>query len=99
MHLLGYFITHDPNDFRWQDRYVQFTDSAKMHLEEFGLNALEIIDMLRDPVDCPTRRKFRKTDKEICNRKNKRIFRIILFEDFCYDVGETCWCVKHVEPT
>ncbi|MDY6966592.1 MAG: hypothetical protein SVM80_11630 [Halobacteriota archaeon] len=93
------FIAYNPDDFRWNDRYVQFTDSAKFHLEEFGLDVIEIINMLHDPVPCPKHRKFRKTDIEICSRKNRQIFRIILFEDYCYDVQETCWCIKHVEPT
>lgn len=97
--ILNDFTIYNYNDFRWNGRYIQFTDSAKLHLDEFGLDAHEIIDMLHDPVDCPEHRKFRRTDIEICSRKKRRIFRIILFEDFCYDVKEICWCVKHVEPT
>lgn len=93
------FATYNLDAFRWRDRYVQFTDSAKLHLEEFELDALEIIDMLHDPVNCPKYKKFRRTDIEICSRKDRRTFRIILFEDDCFDAGETCWCVKHVEPT
>ena len=96
---LNGFTIYNPSDFRWNDRYIQFTDSAKLHLYEFGLDALEIIDMLHNPVNCPKHRKHRRKDIEICSRKNRRIFRIILFEDYCYDVKETCWCVKHVEPT
>jgi len=93
------YTIYNSDDFRWNDRYIQFTDSAKLHLEEFGLDAIEIIDMLHNSFPCPKNRKFRRTDIEICSRKNKRIFRIILFEDYCYDVREICWCVKHVEPT
>lgn len=99
VHFLDGFTIYNPNDFRWNDRYIQFTDSAKLHLDEFGLDAREIIDMLHNPVNCPKHRKHRRTDIEICSRKNRRIFRIILFEDYCYDVKEICWCVKHVEPT
>lgn len=96
---LNVFTIYNPNDFRWNERYVQFSDSAIFHLDEFGLDAFEIIDMLHNPVDCPKNKKFRRTNIEICSKKNKQIFRIILFEDYCYDVKEICWCVKHVEPT
>lgn len=96
--LMGFTI-YNPEYYRWNDRYVQFSYSAELHLEEFGLDAHEIIDMLHNPVNCPKHRKFRRTDIEICSNKNKRIFRIILFEDYCFDVREMCWCVKHVEPT
>ncbi len=39
------FTIYSPDDFRWNERYVQFSDSAKLHLEEFGLDVHEIIDM------------------------------------------------------
>lgn len=93
------FTTYNPEDFRWRERYVQFTDSAKLHLDEFNLNAYEIIDMLHNTIPCPKSRRFKKTDIEICSKKNRQIFRITLFEDFCFDVDEICWCVKHVKPT
>jgi len=96
---LNGFTIYNPIDFRWKDRYVQFSDHAKLHLEEFRLDALEIIEMLHHPVKCPDLKKFRKKDIEICSNKNKRIFRIILFEDYCYDAREICWCVKNVKPT
>jgi len=95
---LGNITAYDPNDFRWRDRFVQFTNHAKLHLEEFGLDVHEIIDMLHDPVDCPKKRKFHRTDIEICSRKNRRIFRIILSKDDCYNVGECCWVVRNVKP-
>ena len=96
---LNYSTFYNADDFRWNGKYVQFSYSAKLHLDEFRLSPLEIIDMLHDSVNCPNNRKFRKTDFEICSKKNRRIFRIILFEDYCYDVKAACWCVKHVEPT
>ncbi len=96
---LNGFSIYNHNYFRWNDRYVQFSYSAKLHLEEFGLDAFEIIDMLNNPVNCPEYKKFRRTDIEICSKKNKKIFRIILFEEYCLDVREICWCVSHVKPT
>ena len=96
---MNVFTIYNPEDFHWNDKYVQFSDSAKFHLEEFGLDALEIMDMLRDPINCPKSNKFRRKDIEICSKKNKRIFRITLFEDYCFDVKDFCWCIKHVKPT
>lgn len=93
------FNAYSYGDFRWNGKYVAFSDSAKFHLEEYKLDAIEIIDMLHDDVPCPTTRRFRKTDIEICSKKNRQIFRITLFKDYCWDVGESCWCVKHVKPT
>lgn len=84
--------------FKWDEVPVQFTSHAKMHLNEFKLDAIEIIDMLRHQVECPEMRRHRRTETEVCSNKNGQIFRIILFEDYCFDVGQDCWCVKNVKP-
>jgi hypothetical protein len=92
------FPIHTLNNFNWRGKYVAFTYSARLHLEEFQINAIELIDMLHNPVPCPKNRIFRKKDIEICSMKKGRIFRIILFEDYCIDVQADCWVVKHVKP-
>lgn len=86
-------------NYRWGGKYVSFSSHAKMHLEEFDLDVLEVIDMLHDTVPCPGKRGFKRSEKEICSKKHGEIFRIILFEDYCYDVQEDCWVVKNVKPT
>lgn len=93
------FTGYSYNDFQWEGRYVSFSSHAKMHLSEFKLDALEVIDMLNDPVPCPDSRRFRRQDVEICSRKHRKTFRIILADAFCDDVGEPCWCVENVKPT
>ena len=95
---LAKYPLYTPNNFNWRGKYVAFTYSAKLHLEEFQIDALELIDMLHNPVPCPKSRVFRKKDIEICSTKKGRIFRIILFEDYCIDVQADCWVVKHVKP-
>ncbi len=87
------------HDFRWEGKYVAFTDHAKIECRLFKIDAYEVIEMLRDSFECPEKKKHNKKEKEICSKKNRKIFRIILFEDHCSDVGEDCWCVKHVKPT
>ena len=93
------FPMHPPNNFYWKGKYVAFTYSARLHLEEFQIDALEVIDMLHNPIPCPKSNIFRKNDIEICSMKKGKIFRIILFEDYCIDVHADCWVVKHVKPT
>lgn len=84
--------------FKWDGVPVQFTTHAKMHLDEFKLDAIEIIDMLRYQVKCPKMSRHKKSEKEVCSNKNGQVFRIILFETYCFDVGQDCWCVKNVKP-
>ena len=91
-------VIYNRENFLWNNRVVGFTDSAKNHLEEFKLDVYEIIDMLRHSFDCPEQRRHRRTEIEKCSNKRGKIFRIILFDDFCYVYNEECWCVKHVEP-
>ena len=92
------FPIYNRDSFIWNERVVAFTDHAKNHIWEFDLDVYEIIDMLRNSFDCPKRRKHRRTDIERCSNKKGKVFRIILFDDFCIDYDEDCWCVKHVEP-
>ncbi len=92
------FSIYNPKNYRWGGKYVAFSTHAKMHMEEFDLDALEVIDMLHDTVPCPGRRRIRRDEKEICSKKHRKIFRIILFEDYCYDVREDCWVVTNVKP-
>jgi hypothetical protein len=84
--------------FKWDGVPVQFTTHAKMHLDEFKLDAREIVEMLRYQVKCPKISKHKKSETEVCSYKNGQIFRIILFETYCFDVGRDCWCVKNVKP-
>ena len=84
--------------YQWNGRYVAFNFHAEMHCNEFGLNPLEVVDMLNDPYPCPQPRRHRKEDYEICSRKNRKIFRIIVSDDYCVEVGEPCWCVRNVKP-
>jgi hypothetical protein len=95
----GNFLIRDPKIYNWEGRYVSFTGSAELHLWDFELEAMEIIDMLHNQVDCPKYTRFRKKDKEVCSNKDGKIYRIILCEDYCRCLRETCWCVIHVEPT
>ena len=87
------------HDFRWEGKYVAFTDHAKRECYAFELEAHEVIEMLYHSIKCPKKAKHNKKDKEICSMKDRKIFRIILFEDICIDVKEACWCIKHVKPT
>jgi hypothetical protein len=93
------FSDGDLNDFRWEGVLVQFTQSAKMHLWEFRLTPHEIMDMINDQVECPEYRRFNKKDTEICSKKDRKIFRIILSKAYCGEINEECWRVIHVEPT
>ncbi len=95
---MGGLTISDPNYYKWDDRYIQFTDHAKIECALFKIGVHEIIDMLHNQIKCPKTKKHNKSDKEICSKKNKKIFRIILFKDYCIDVGEICWCVRHVKP-
>ena len=98
-HPLMVFNRYHRDEYRWNGVYIAFSTSAKLHLGEFHIDAIEVIDMLNDPVPCPKGKKFRKSNVEICSRKNRDIYRIVLYEDYCLDAGEKCYCVKHVEPT
>jgi len=84
--------------FKWEGVPVQFTTHARIHLKICQLDAHEIIDMLHCHVKCPKTTRHKKTEREVCSNKNGQIFRIILFETYCYDAGQDCWCVKNVEP-
>jgi hypothetical protein len=95
----GNLLIRDPKIYNWRGRYVSFTGSAELHLWDFQLDAIEIIDMLHNQVKCPKYTKFRNKDEEVCSKKDGRIYRIILCDDYCRCLGERCWCVIHVEPT
>lgn len=93
------FTGYSYDNFRWEGKYVAFSTHAKMEMQEFKLDTLEIIDMLHNPVPCPDGNRPKKREIKICSNKNKMVFLIKLFDDYCFDVGEPCWCVKHVKPT
>jgi len=88
----------NPKEFYWGDKYVAFTDHARLELENCGMDVLNLIDMLYDSFPCKIKRRHKRNEKEVCANWNHVCYRIILFEDFCINVQEICWVVKHVKP-
>lgn len=77
---------------------VQFSDHATRELNFAQIDVFELIDMLNHQIKCPKFKKFSKSDEEICSKKNRKIYRIILGIDDCIDSSTKCYVVKHVKP-
>ena len=57
------------------------------------------VDMLNNSFNCPeSSRPHRRDLTEVCADRNHICFRIILAEDYCYNVEEDCWVVVNVKP-
>lgn len=86
----------DPDRLKWKGKPVAFTDHAKRELWFYDLTVDEVIEMLNTSFECKKQRKFKENEEEVCARKHKKIYRIIIFEDYCRDYQMDCYVIKHV---
>lgn len=85
--------------FIWREKRVFITDSAGRHLRYERISPYELMDMINDTVECPEYRRFKRNEIEICSKKHRKTYRIILIDGNHERLGIDCWWVKHVEPT
>jgi hypothetical protein len=59
-----------------------------------------LCDMINDPIPCPKRtpKPFRKSSIQICSRRNRRIYNILLEKEMTIDINQESYEVVHVEP-
>ena len=97
---------HPSNDeidaHRWISRdskYVSFSRHARDHMEEYDIDTIGIVDMLNDSFPCPpTSRPHRRNLTYVCSYWNGVMYKIVLGEEFCYNIEEDCWVVVNVKP-
>jgi len=95
------------NELRWEgdtnperpDRvFVQISMDARPELEIYNIEPYVLVDMLEYSFPCRNPRRVKHNELEVCSRRSRICFRIILFKDYCMDVQAFCWVVKHVKP-
>lgn len=93
------FSPYNNQKLKYKSKPVHFSNHAKGELITANLSVYELIDMLNNPVPCPRGRRIKKIYFEICSNKNRKVFRIILYEDYCFDERTDCYLIIHIKPT
>lgn len=86
-------LNTDPNR-----TYIGFTNHARQEMEDYEMDTINVMDMLDNSFPCHRPYRHRREDVEVCANRDNICYRIILGEDYCPEVQEYCWSVKHVKP-
>lgn len=82
---------------------VYMSDSGTAHLFKFRMSPETVCGMLKDTIECPKKKKgktggkpFRKTTMQVCSRRDRKIFSILLDRDNVN--GASVLRITHLEP-
>jgi len=100
------YRSYQLNSYTWIDssnpepkrRYIQISSHARNEMDIYDIDPITLIDMLCDSFPCRPRGRCKKGEIELCSNRKRKIFRIKLSKDYCIDVREECWLLKHVKP-
>ena len=80
---------------KWRARYLRPTTHAYHEKVGLGFDLYEVLSVLESGYPCSKGRRAEGTI-EMCVKKGKKEYRVVVVESYSYDIDEEVWVIKHV---